>query len=113
MAKALWKLVEELDIVCLAASYTQEHMSSDGMYSLHGYVNNRNLLCLKFPSRNVSQKKYIYYICFKEGQPMHGIAATPCEHVLLENERTLKVRCGILVSGAINPIKVLMVEKLG
>ena len=43
---------------------------------------------------------------------MLGIAAAPWDHVLLEHVRRLQVRCGILVSGATNPIKFLMVREI-
>ncbi|XP_052284368.1 uncharacterized protein LOC127880908 isoform X1 [Dreissena polymorpha] len=108
ITKASWKPMDELDINCpimtedelrclifgvytvkLAASYTQEHMSSDGIYSIHGYVHNRSLLCLKFQSRHVSRKQYRSYIRFKEGSvdawfcscPVGARVVGTCAHV--------------------------------
>ncbi|KAH3712843.1 hypothetical protein DPMN_072601 [Dreissena polymorpha] len=121
ITKASWKPVDELNIYCpimtedeliclilgvytfkLAASYTQEHMSSDGIYSIHGYVHNRSLLCLKFevgmcPESNIG----LIYVS-RRGQSMHGFAAAQWEHVQLEH-----------VSGNTKLINCQMVRDIG
>lgn len=73
----------------LADSNTHEHMSSDDIYSIHGYVHYTNLLCLKFQSRHVSHSQYRSNIRFREGAvdswfcsfPVGACVVGTCAHV--------------------------------